>query len=195
MRRARDLAVSAFVLGRRARLIFSLLAAVFVLQLLPHPPGVSPVGAMALFATAALRSRAAGFAASLGAFALAGVAIGLATGNWEIAFHRLAPAVYGSWALSVLLGWWLRDRRTAACIAGASVAGSLLFFGITNFAVWLVYDTYPRDAPGLIACYVAGLPLLARGALADLAYAGGLFGALALAERRAPALRERPTTA
>jgi hypothetical protein len=195
MRRARESAVSLPNSWRRARLLVALLTAVFALQLLPHPPGVSPVGAMALFATASFRSRSAGFAASLGAFALAGVAIGLATGNWEIAFHRLAPAVYGSWALSVLLGWWLRDRRTAARIAGASVAGSLLFFGITNFAVWLVYETYPRDAAGLIACYVAGLPLLARGALADLAYASGLFGALALAERRAPALRERPAAA
>jgi len=195
MRRAREFAVSLPNPWRRARLLLSLLAAVFALQLLPHPPGVLPVAAMALFATASFRSRAAGFAASLGAFTLAGVAIGLATGNWQIAFHPLAPAVYGSWALCVGLGWWLRDRRSAARIAGASLAGSLLFFGITNFAVWLVYDTYSHDAAGLLACYVAGLPLLARGAFADLAYAGGLFGALALAEHRAPALRERPAAA
>jgi hypothetical protein len=195
MRRARDLAVSISNPARRARLLLALLAAVFALQLLPHPPGVSPAAAMALFATAAFRSRAAGLAASVGASILAGVAIGFATGNWEIAFHRLAPVVYGSLALCVGLGWWLRDRRSASYIAVASLAGSLLFFLLTNFAVWLAYDTYTHDAAGLLACYAAGLPLLARGALADLAYAGGLFGALALAERRVPALRDRAATA
>jgi len=195
MRRAREFAVSLPHPWRRARLVLSLIAAVAALQVLPHSAGLSPIGAMALFATASFRSRTAGFAASLGVFAATGVAVGLISGNWDFAFHRLAPAVYGSWALCVLLGWWLRDRRSPARIAGASLAGSLLFFLITNFAVWLVYDTYSHDAAGLLACYVAGLPLLARGALADLVYAGGLFGALALAERRAPALRERPAAA
>jgi hypothetical protein len=153
------------------------------------------MAAMALFGGACFRSRAAGFAVSLGGFALAGLAVGLASGDWNSGFHALAPAVYGSWALCVTLGWWLRSGRNAARIAGTSIAGSLLFFTITNYAVWATYETYPHTLAGLRACYVAGLPFLARGLLGDLAFAGALFAALAWVERRAPALRERAAAA
>lgn len=191
MRLARDPAFAPHeTFSRRGLLLLALLGGVAAVQLLPHPAGVSPVAAMALFGGACFRSRSAGFAVSLGAFALAGLAVGVVTGNWDYGFHALALPVYGSWALSVALGWWLRARRSAPRIAAASIAGSLLFFAITNFAVWATYGSYPPTAAGLAACYAAGLPFLARGLLADLAYAGALFGALAWAERRAPSLRE-----
>jgi len=177
--------------SRRVVLLLGLLGGVAAAQLLPHPAGVSPVAAMALFAGACFHSRGAALLVSLGGFALAGLAIGLVSGDWERGFHALAPAVYGSWALSVALGWWLRSRRSAAHIAAASVAGSLLFFAITNYAVWATYETYPHTLAGLAACYLAGLPFLARGLVGDLAYAGALFGALAWVEQRAPSLRVR----
>lgn len=169
------------------------LACLAAAQLLPHPAGVSPVAALALFAGAVFGSRATGLALVLGGPILVGLGSGLATGDFERSFHALAPAVYGSWALSLALGRWLGVRRNAARIAGASVAGSLSFFAITNYAVWAALDTYPETLTGLGACYLAGLPLLARGLLGDLVFAGALFGALAWLEARVPALRARAT--
>ena len=71
-------------------------------------------------------------------------------------------------------------------IAAATLAGSLLFFLLTNLAVWWWLDSYPRTPEGLLACYVAGLPQLASGLLGDGAYATLLFGGLALAEVALP---------
>jgi hypothetical protein len=176
-----------------ARTALALLAGAAALHALPHPAGVSPIGAMALFGGACFASRAASFAATLGAFALASLARSAATGDFG-AFHPLLPAVLASWALSVALGWTLRGRHSAARVGAASVASALLFFAITNFAVWAQLDTYPPTLAGLAACYAAGLPLLARGLLGDLAYAGALFGALAWAERRAHAGRPAPAS-
>jgi hypothetical protein len=177
----------------RARTALALLAAAAALGLAPQPAGVSPIGAIALFGGASFASRSAGLVAALAAYALAGLARG-AAGDLG-AFHALTPAVLGSWALVAALGGWLRRRRSPARIAAASAAGSLLFFAITNFAVWAQLGTYPPSAAGLAACYAAGLPLLARGALGDLAYAAALFGALAMAERRASARAAAPASA
>jgi hypothetical protein len=166
----------------------SLLVVVTVLvlagQLLPHERNVTPIRAAALFSGAAFASPAAALLVPLGAFLAGGAAASLLRGDWSYGFHELAPVVYASVALCVLLGLALRGRRRALPIAAGTVAGSLLFFAITNFAVWWALGTYPPTAEGLAACYAAGLPFLVNGLLGDAAYAALLFGGLALVERR-----------
>ncbi len=174
----------------RSFLLLALLASVALLQLLPHPKNVSPVAAMALFGSATFGSRLAGFAVSAGAFALAGLGVGLATGNWDYAFHALAPVVYGCWGAAALIGFALRQRRRLVPIAGATLASATLFFLVTNFAVWATFDTFLHTAAGLLACYVAGLPHFGNTLAGDALYAAFLFGGLALAERRFRIVRE-----
>jgi hypothetical protein len=61
----------------------------------------------------------------------------------------------------------------------ASLAASVLFFLVTNFASWSSgMMPYPMNAGGLIQAYIAGLPFLFNGVLGDLFYTSVLFGAL-----------------
>ena len=53
-----------------------------------------------------------------------------------------------------------------------AVFSSLIFFVITNFAVWLVWDFYPKTFDGLILCYVAGLPFLRNTLMSTILYTG-----------------------
>ena len=152
-----------------------------LVRLLPHPFNFTPIGAMALFGGACYADRRAAFGVPLIALFLSDLVIG---------FHALMPAVYGSFALMVLLGFWLRQRRRLVPIATATLAGSLLFFIITNFAVWAVGDGYPKTGEGLALCYVAAIPYFQNTLLGDATYAVALFGGLALAERAFPKLRE-----
>jgi hypothetical protein len=70
------------------------------------------------------------------------------------------------------------------------LAGSLQFFLITNFFVWLgAADMYPQTFGGLTTCYGMALPFFGRTVLADLFYAGVLFGAYALVSRRIESAR------
>ena len=39
-----------------------------------------------------------------------------------------------------------------------SVVGSLFFFLTTNFAVWIIWDFYPKTFEGLISCYTLAIP-------------------------------------
>jgi hypothetical protein len=71
----------------------------------------------------------------------------------------------------------------------AAVAGSVSFFIITNFGMWLFSGFYPLTPAGLAACYVAAIPFFQNTLAGDLFYATLLFGGFALAERALPQLR------
>jgi hypothetical protein len=158
---------------------------VLVGPLFPHAYNVSPIRAAALFAGAKFRSRWAAFAIPLGAHLLGSIGVAVLRGDVSYAFHTLLPAVYGCFALSVGLGLLLRRKGGAGPIAAATVAGSLIFFVVTNFGVWALLGSYPPTLEGLWLCYAAGLPYLGNGLLGDSAWAALLFGGAALAERGA----------
>ncbi len=153
------------------------------MRLLPHPPNFTPIAAMALFGGAQYTSKRAAFVIPLAAMALSDVALGFG-------FHRLMPFVYGSFALIVCLGLWIRQRRSLLSIGAAALVGSVLFFVVTNFGVWLEGHLYPPTVEGLLACYVAAIPFFRNTLAGDAVYTIVLFGGFALAQKLFPALRE-----
>ncbi|MEK6768780.1 MAG: DUF6580 family putative transport protein [Gemmatimonadota bacterium] len=82
-------------------------------RLIPHPPNFAPIGAMALFGGACFAQKRWAFVMPLAAMFLSDLVLGL---------HRLMPVVYGSFALIVCLGFWLRRRRTVVPIAGLALS-------------------------------------------------------------------------
>ena len=168
-----------------ARLL-AILAAIVIAaasRLLPHPANFTPVGALALFSGAYLGRSALAFVAPLAALVLSDLVLG---------FYPEVVFVYVAVAATVLIGWALARRRSVLRVAGAAIAGSVLFFLLTNFGVWLVMDYYPKDLAGLAACYAAAIPFFQNTLAGDLFYAGLLFGGFALLERAVPAVRPQP---
>lgn len=154
-------------------------------RLLPHPPNFAPVTAMALFAGATLADRWLAVLVPLAAMLLSDLALGvLRQGDPLAAFHGLVPVVYGSLAAIVGLGMLLRGRRRLVPVFTGTLAASLLFFALTNLAVWALTPGWPGTLAGLVACYTAALPFLHNALAGDLFFAALLFGGLALAERR-----------
>jgi hypothetical protein len=158
----------------RAAIAALLILAAAVLRILPHPWNFTPVGAMAIFSGSVLRSRWTAFTLPLA---------GLLAGDAFVGFHKLMLVVYGSFAISVAIGWWLAKRRTAGRIGGAVLMGAAQFYLITNGASWAFLNAYPKTSAGLWTCYVAGLPLVWNTLAGDVVYATVLFGGYALAER------------
>lgn len=80
------------------------------------------------------------------------------------------------------LGMLLQNRVKPLYVAGASLAGSVSFFLISNFAVWAAgYIGYPKTFSGLTAAYVAAIPFFQRGIASDLFFSAVFFGIGALA--------------
>ena len=165
------------------RLIFiiTLIFAAAASRLFPHPPNVTPIAAMALFGGAYFADRRLAFIVPLAALFLSDLVLGL---------HSQMPAVYLGFGLVVCVGFLLRGRVRTLPVATAALAGSVLFFLVSNFGVWATGAWYPKTAAGLGACYVAGIPFFRNTLLGDAFYTALLFGIVALAERRFAALRE-----
>ena len=163
----------------RTLLALALIVLAGALRVAPHPWNFTPIGAMALFSGALLKDRRLAFLFPL---------LALFLGDIFIGFHKLIPFVYASFLINVAIGLWLRDHRTITRISLATLAGSIQFFLVTNFAVWQFMNTYPHNSSGLLACYIAGVPFFWNTLAGDAVYAALLFGTYALAERFIPAL-------
>ena len=160
-------------------------------RLLPHPPNFSPVEAIALFGGAFFASRALAVLVPLLAMLVADLALGLLHGGLYAGWFGSAGfwLVYLCIAASVVLGFGLRGRARAGRVLAYCLAGSVLFFVVTNFAAWIASPFYPQTPAGLMASFVAGIPFFKWTLLGTLAYAALLFGGFALLRRRLPVLR------
>jgi hypothetical protein len=166
----------------RTLVITAMVLAAAAIRLAPHPMNFAPIGALALFGGGYFSSKRQAIVVPL---------LSLIIGDTITGFHPLIPFVYASFLLSVAIGFWLRRKRSAARIGAATLAGSIQFFLVTNFAMWATsIGSYPKTAAGLTACYIAGFPLFWNTLASDAFYAALLFGGMALAERKFPALRE-----
>jgi hypothetical protein len=167
---------------RRAILITVVVCAAAALRIIPHPMNFTPIGALALFCGAYFSSKRAAVAIPL---------LSLIAGDVFVGFHPLMFWVYASFLVSVAIGFWLRRKKSVGRVEVATVAGAIQFFVVTNFAVWATsIGNYPKNASGLVACYLAGLPLLGNTLAGDSFYVALLFGGMALMEKRVPSLRE-----
>ncbi len=151
--------------------IVGLVLAAALFRLFPHPPNMAPIAAMALFAGAHIADRRLAFAVPLIAMLASDVLLGL---------HSGIVLVYVCMAISVAIGMQLKNKIRIGTVAGATVLSSVLFFGITNFGVWLSTGMYTPDVSGLMTSYVAALPFFHNTLLGDALFSCLLFGGFAL---------------
>jgi len=151
-------------------------------RLLPHPDNVTPIAAIALFAGAHFERKWLAFFVPLSAMLLSNAIIG---------FYDQMYVTYIAFALIVCIGFVLRGKRTFLPVVLATLAGSVSFFLITNCALWIHNDLYPKTIDGIITGYVMAIPFFKNTLIGDLFYSGLLFGGFALAERRFTRLQPR----
>jgi hypothetical protein len=149
-------------------------------RLLPHPPNMTAIAAMALFGGARIEDKRLAIAMPLAALFVSDLVLG---------FHATLPVIYFSFALIALVGLSIRSQCHPAWIAGAALASSVLFFVLSNLGVWAVGGLYPPTLPGLAECFTAALPFFRNSVIGDLIYSGLLFGLLSLLEQRFTELR------
>jgi hypothetical protein len=165
-----------------------------------------PIGALALFGGCCFASPVAALTVPLAAMALSDVGL--------YALYGYAPSwpVYACFALLVAVGFRLRRQRTKAMIIGTTAVSSVVFFVVTNSAMWLLSPNvslpgscpagffekvawafspsaasvygYPKTLEGYITCMIAGIPFFPNTLMGDAFFMFALFGAWALVEKR-----------
>lgn len=159
-----------------------MIIAASIIRLLPHPPNFTPIFAMALFGGAYLSKKKMAFILPLAAMLISDLFIG---------FHSLMLVVYGAIAIITALGFLLKNRVRPSTVIGASLLGSLIFYLISNFAVWAMFDTYPHTIIGLGTSYVAAIPFFKNSLISGLFYSALMFGSFELAKRKFPVLADK----
>lgn len=157
--------------------------AIAMFRLLPHPPNVSPVAAMALFGGAYFSDRRVAFLVPFLALLLSDFLLGL---------HDTMLYVYAGFALTVVIGSWLRKNISISRIALAVVGSSVLFFVVSNLGAWITSGLYPMTIEGLMQAYIAAIPFFQNSLLGNLVFSALLFGGFAVLQRNLPRLAENP---
>jgi asparagine N-glycosylation enzyme membrane subunit Stt3 len=85
-------------------------------------------------------------------------------------------SVWGSFILVGLIGLFIRKRKSITKIIVGTLSGSVLFFLITNFAVWFFGNWYEKTFSGLGQCFYLALPFFRSSLLGDIFYVGVFFG-------------------
>ena len=164
-------------------LVAILIALGVAARLLPHEPNFTPIAASALFAGTVLRMRLLAFVVPISAMLISDAVIGFDS-------SAMTFVIYAMFTLPACVALLPRRARAPGMFVPAIIAYSLLFFAVTNLAVWAFSAMYPHTAAGLAACYAAALPFLPQTVIGDLFWAAVLFGGYALVQM-APRLSRR----
>ncbi len=147
-------------------LYFFLLGAGVISRLIPHAWNFTPVTSVAIFAAIYLSKREA-------------VVLPLAirfVSDAIIGFFSLPlmMAVYGSHLFGVVMGRWVRKKKTLFRLIVGPLLSATIFFLVTNFA-WF-YESYPHTFHGILQSYMNGLPFFRGTLLGDVFYTLVLVG-------------------
>ncbi|MCG2697537.1 hypothetical protein L6307_00345, partial [Candidatus Parcubacteria bacterium] len=131
-------------MSNKTKLIISI-ALVFLgvaCRLMPHAWNFAPIAAIALFAGVYLGKN----------YAITLPIIAMLIGDFFIGFYdwRLGLAVYGSYMLIGLLGLVIKKHKSFETVMAGSIVASVIFFIVTNWAVWQFSPWYAKSIAGLI---------------------------------------------
>lgn len=132
------------------------------LRLLPHAPNLTPVTALS-FVSARYLGRP-------WAVVLPGVILIISDALIGFYSWKILLSVYGSFALIGLVHMATSKMRSVVVVSAALVTSSVLFFIVTNAAVWAFSPWYEKTLSGLIYSFELGLPFLRNMLLGDFLY-------------------------
>lgn len=118
-------------------------------------------------------------------------------------FNPMVLGHYFAFALVGLIGLAISRRPSLKTILPASLAGSVLFYGVTNAFSWLSDPGYAKNFAGLIQALTVGLPqygatptwmFFRNSVVSDLLFTALFVGCIKLGRRElpAPAAATRP---
>jgi hypothetical protein len=147
-------------------ILFMLIAVIF--RLFPHLPNFTPITAIALFGGLYFTNKKMAYLVPLFIMAFSDVFLG---------FHLISLFVYTAFLLVSFIG-----TKTKKPSVYTILLGSLSFFIVTNFGVWLI--GYPKTWTGLIECYTLALPFFRNSLLGDFFYSGLMIFGYKFVERK-----------
>lgn len=148
----------------------NLLVAFFVLlgvftRVVPHPPNMTAIGAIALFSGAFLYDKRLAFIIPTITMLISDLVLG----------YQLALSVYLSFLIIVSLGFVLAKKHTGISVINMSLLASVIFYVLTNFSVFISSPLYSKTFVGLIECYTLAIPFFLNTLIGNIVYSLIMF--------------------
>ena len=129
---------------------------VLLFRIIPHPPNFTPVIALSLY-----------LPIIFGIWSLPFCILGFAITDYFIGFHSLLIWTWGSLVLVGLLSKFSKNLINRLILV---LLGSLVFFIVSNFGVWLTGSFYEPNINGLITCYTMAIPFFTNTLLSRMIF-------------------------
>ena len=132
-----------------------------VSRFIPHPPNFTSLIALSFYVPAILGIRY-----------MPVVMISFVITDLFIGFHSTLFFTWGSVVLIGLMSKFFSNSLLKRL--GGALTGAFIFFLVTNFAVWLAWDYYPKTIEGLILCYTMAIPFFQNTLISTCLFTGVL---------------------
>ena len=144
----------------------SLILILAISRLIPHPENFTPIIAMAIMGGYVFRNLYLSFFVVLFSMLLS---------DFFIGFYSHMFFVYFSLFFLILVFFSLTKKINYKNLFIFSFLGSVIFFMISNFGVWIVGDLYERNIDGLIKCYFMAIPFFKNTFLSTIIFSYSSF--------------------
>ena len=101
--------------------------------------------------------------------------VSLLVSDLILGFHDTMLFVYGGYMLALLPFMMMAAGSSKLQKVLTVLSGSLIFFVVSNFGVWISGQMYSHNVAGLVETYVMGLPFYKNQFLSDILLTPALF--------------------
>ena len=129
-------------------------------RIIPHPPNFTPILASAIMGPILLKDRWAGMAIPI---------LAMFIGDLIIGFHPYQFVVFFT---LITISFVAPMRKNYLYLTMMAIGGSVWFFVTTNFAVWVIWDYYPKTLEGLILCFTLAIPFFINTLISTCLFTG-----------------------
>ena len=126
--------------------ILSFILILVISRLIPHPPNFTPIIATAIFGPIFLNNKMYGAAITI---------IAMFISDIFISMHSYQFIIYAT-LISISLLTPVKKNKVSFAIF--TFGSCVWFFLTTNFAVWVLWDYYPKNLEGLLLSYTLAIP-------------------------------------
>ena len=127
----------------------SLILVLALSRLIPHPPNITPIIAVAIMSSYLFKNIYLSLITVLVSMLLSDIFIG---------FYENMIFVYLSLIVITFIFYKMSNKANYKSLFVFGFFGSLIFYLISNFGVWILSDMYEKSLGGLAYCYFLAIP-------------------------------------
>ncbi len=139
----------------------TLILILVISRLIPHPPNFTPIITIAIMS---------GYLFKDNYFSIFILVVSMLIGDFFIGFYDNMLFVYLPLILITVIFSKIKMKINYRNLFLYGFIGSLIFFVISNFGVWLIGDLYTKNIGGLIECYFMAIPFFKNTIISTLLF-------------------------